>query len=98
MFVSEGLSLEECTLKVPDNHSSLLRELFEISDDSALLASGQELSMYPKPQLSTVSVSYMSQEFSGAKAAQRLNTTGQISHIVIISVGDNKLQVRCNTC
>ncbi|XP_067253366.1 protein C-ets-2 [Chanodichthys erythropterus] len=71
---SSSLSLEECTLKVPDNRSSLLRELFEISDDSALLASGQELSMYPKPQLSTVSVSYMSQESSGAKAAQRLNT------------------------
>ncbi|ROI16528.1 Protein C-ets-2 [Anabarilius grahami] len=53
---SSSLSLEECTLKVPDNRSSLLRELFEISDDSALLASGQELSMYPKPQLSTVSV------------------------------------------
>ncbi|XP_067288809.1 protein C-ets-2 [Pseudorasbora parva] len=71
---SGSLSLEECSLEVPDNRSSLLRELFETSDDSALLASGQELSMYPKPQLSTVSVSYMSREFSAAKAAQRLNT------------------------
>lgn len=30
--------------------------------------------MYPRPQLSTVSISYMSQELSAAKAAPRLNT------------------------
>ncbi|KAL1267234.1 hypothetical protein QQF64_002909 [Cirrhinus molitorella] len=67
---SGSLSLEECSLRVPDARSSLLRELFETSDESGLLSSGQELSMYPKPQLSTVSVSYMSREL---KAAPRLS-------------------------
>ncbi|XP_056094996.1 protein C-ets-2 [Rhinichthys klamathensis goyatoka] len=70
---SSSLSLEECSLKVPDNRMSLLRELFET--DSALLASGQELSMYPRPQLSTVSISCMSREFPAAKAAPRLSAT-----------------------
>ncbi|XP_016344743.1 protein C-ets-2-like [Sinocyclocheilus anshuiensis] len=61
-----SLGLEECSLKVPDSRSSLLRELFETSEESGLLSSGQELSMYPKPQLSTVSVRYM-------KASPRLS-------------------------
>uniref|UniRef100_A0A673H0K4 Protein C-ets-2 n=1 Tax=Sinocyclocheilus rhinocerous TaxID=307959 RepID=A0A673H0K4_9TELE len=55
-----SLGLEECSLKVPESRSSLLRELFETSEESGLLSFGQELSMYPKPQLSSVSISYTS--------------------------------------
>ncbi|XP_016106274.1 protein C-ets-2 [Sinocyclocheilus grahami] len=57
------LGLEECSLKVPESCSSLLRELFETSEESGLLAFGQELSMYPKPQLSSVSISYTSRGY-----------------------------------
>ncbi|XP_016385821.1 protein C-ets-2 [Sinocyclocheilus rhinocerous] len=57
---SDSLGLEECSLKVPESRSSLLRELFETSEESGLLSFGQELSMYPKPQLSSVSISYTS--------------------------------------
>ncbi|XP_058646135.1 protein C-ets-2 isoform X1 [Onychostoma macrolepis] len=63
---SGSLSLEECSLKVPDTRGSLLRELFETPEESGLLSFGQELSMYPKPQLSTVSVSYASRERKAA--------------------------------
>lgn len=65
-----AVSLKERSLAVPDNCSSLLRELFETTDES----SEHEISAYPKPELSTVSVSYISHEFSGA--APRLNTPG----------------------
>uniref|UniRef100_A0A672QZ57 ETS domain-containing protein n=1 Tax=Sinocyclocheilus grahami TaxID=75366 RepID=A0A672QZ57_SINGR len=58
--MTRGLGLEECSLKVPESCSSLLRELFETSEESGLLAFGQELSMYPKPQLSSVSISHTS--------------------------------------
>uniref|UniRef100_A0A8C1WII5 V-ets avian erythroblastosis virus E26 oncogene homolog 2 n=1 Tax=Cyprinus carpio TaxID=7962 RepID=A0A8C1WII5_CYPCA len=61
-----GLGLEECSLKVPDSRGSLLRELFETSEESGLLAFGQELSMYPRPQLSTVSISCSSRESKAA--------------------------------
>lgn len=91
VFVCEGLSLEECSLRVPDTRSSLLRELFETSDESGLLSSGQELSMYPKPQLSTVSVSYVSREL---KAAPRLGAAGRYNiqtrvphHVQLLSWG-----------
>ncbi|CAB1352414.1 unnamed protein product [Coregonus sp. 'balchen'] len=59
---SSGFSLEEtqCALQVPDNSDSLLRELFETSDKTALLTPDQEFSMFSKPQLSTVNVSYVS--------------------------------------
>uniref|UniRef100_A0A8C7WHV8 ETS proto-onco 2, transcription factor n=1 Tax=Oncorhynchus mykiss TaxID=8022 RepID=A0A8C7WHV8_ONCMY len=58
---SSGFSLEEtqCALQVPDNNDSLLRELFETSDKTALLTPDQEFSMFSKPQLSTVNVSYV---------------------------------------
>uniref|UniRef100_A0A8C2C7Y3 V-ets avian erythroblastosis virus E26 oncogene homolog 2 n=1 Tax=Cyprinus carpio TaxID=7962 RepID=A0A8C2C7Y3_CYPCA len=59
---TSSLGLEECSLKVPDSRGSLLRELFETSEESGLLAFGQELSMYPRPQLSTVSISCSSRE------------------------------------
>ncbi|XP_051542148.1 protein C-ets-2-like [Myxocyprinus asiaticus] len=68
-----GVSLEECSLKVPESRSSLLRELFEL-DESALMSSGQEISMYPKPELSTVSVGYITQELTSTKAAPHLTT------------------------
>uniref|UniRef100_A0A671K8F1 Protein C-ets-2 n=1 Tax=Sinocyclocheilus anshuiensis TaxID=1608454 RepID=A0A671K8F1_9TELE len=58
--MTRGLGLEECSLKVPESRSSILRKLFETSEESGLLAFGQELSMYPKPQLSSVSISYTS--------------------------------------
>ncbi|XP_056593291.1 protein C-ets-2 isoform X1 [Triplophysa dalaica] len=64
------IRLEERSLTVPDNCISLLRELFESADEG----SEPEMSAYPKPQLSTVSVSYISHEASGA--APRLNTPG----------------------
>lgn len=71
-----ALSLEERSLTVPDNCSSLLRELFETNDESAVLSSEPEISLYPKPQLSTVSVSYVSRDFSGAKCAPGLDAPG----------------------
>ncbi|XP_051971689.1 protein C-ets-2 [Xyrauchen texanus] len=70
---SHGVRLEECSLKVPESRGSLLRELFE-TGESALMSSGQEISMYPKPELSTVSVGYITRELTGAKAAPRLAT------------------------
>uniref|UniRef100_A0A672QYW0 ETS domain-containing protein n=1 Tax=Sinocyclocheilus grahami TaxID=75366 RepID=A0A672QYW0_SINGR len=69
---TSSLGLEECSLKVPESCSSLLRELFETSEESGLLAFGQELSMYPKPQLSSVSISHTSR--------------GQISHSFSYSI------------
>ncbi|XP_026076387.1 protein C-ets-2 [Carassius auratus] len=56
---SSGVCLEEASLKVPESRGSLLRDLFQTAEDSGLLSCGQELSLYSRPQLSTVSVSYM---------------------------------------
>uniref|UniRef100_A0A673Z5S3 ETS proto-onco 2, transcription factor n=1 Tax=Salmo trutta TaxID=8032 RepID=A0A673Z5S3_SALTR len=58
---SVGFSLEvtQCALQVPDNSGSLLRELFETADKTTLLTQDQEFSMFSKPQLSTVNVSYI---------------------------------------
>lgn len=75
---SSSLSLEECSLKVPDPRGSLLRELFETSEESGLLSFGQELSMYPKPQLSTVSVGYVSRE---RKAALSLAAVSSVESV-----------------
>lgn len=60
-LLSAGFSLEEtqCALQVPDNSGSLLRELFETADKTTLLTRDQEFSMFSKPQLSTVNVSYI---------------------------------------
>lgn len=65
--------LEERSLTAPDNCSSLLRELFETAGES----SEHEISAYPKPQLSTVSVSYIGHEVSGS--APRLDTPGALT-------------------
>ncbi|NP_001018874.1 protein C-ets-2 isoform X1 [Danio rerio] len=69
-----SLSLDECSLTAPNPHSSLLRELFQTSDDAALLASAAELPACAKPQLSTVSVRYRSHEFT--KNTPQLRTAG----------------------
>ncbi|XP_062870487.1 protein C-ets-2 isoform X2 [Trichomycterus rosablanca] len=71
-----GFSLDDtqCVLQASDRTSSLLRELFEASDSPTQLISEPDYSMFPKPQLSTVNVSYISQEFPTSKAAPRLNT------------------------
>ena len=57
-----------CSSQVPDN-SSLLRELFEASDETSLaaLTQDQEYS-FTKPQLSTVNISYINnrQIFTGS--------------------------------
>ncbi|XP_028839558.1 protein C-ets-2 [Denticeps clupeoides] len=57
---SAGFSLDDgqCAVQVPESSSSLLRELFE-TDKTSLLMPDQEYSMFPKPQLSTVNVSYV---------------------------------------
>ncbi|XP_012679047.2 protein C-ets-2 isoform X2 [Clupea harengus] len=65
-----GFGLEDglCSSQVPDN-SSLLRELFEASDETSLaaLTQDQEYS-FTKPQLSTVNISYINnrQIFTGS--------------------------------
>ncbi|KAG9351559.1 hypothetical protein JZ751_022810 [Albula glossodonta] len=63
-----GFSVEEtqCAPQVSDCSSSLLRELFETPDKTTLLSQKPEFSIFPKPQLHTVSISYMpiSQDFS----------------------------------
>lgn len=69
-----GLEDTQCALQVSDSSTSLLRELFEASDNSAHLISDQDFSMFPKPQLSTVNVSYISQEYPNSKATPRLKT------------------------
>uniref|UniRef100_A0A3P8Y9M4 Protein C-ets-2 n=2 Tax=Esox lucius TaxID=8010 RepID=A0A3P8Y9M4_ESOLU len=57
---SVGFSLEETqgAVQEPDHSGSLLRELFETPDKTAQLTPDQEFSMFSKPQLSTVNVSY----------------------------------------
>uniref|UniRef100_A0A8C1XZA9 V-ets avian erythroblastosis virus E26 oncogene homolog 2 n=2 Tax=Cyprinus carpio TaxID=7962 RepID=A0A8C1XZA9_CYPCA len=50
---TSSVGLEECSLTVPDCRSSLLRELFETSEECG------QLSLYSRPQLSTVSFSCM---------------------------------------
>ncbi|XP_043087725.1 protein C-ets-2 isoform X2 [Puntigrus tetrazona] len=64
-----GLGLDDCSLKVPDVRGSLLRELFEASEDS-----GQQASMYPRPQLSTVSVSYSGRERSAVSSLESVDS------------------------
>ncbi|KAL2095430.1 hypothetical protein ACEWY4_010149 [Coilia grayii] len=59
-IVGFGLEDSQCSLQVPDNH--LLRELFEASDEASMIAPTPEsdYSMFPKPQLSTVNIGYIS--------------------------------------
>ncbi|MCI4388254.1 hypothetical protein PGIGA_G00083530 [Pangasianodon gigas] len=61
-------------LQASDSTGSLLRELFEAPASPTPLISKPDFSMFPKPQLSTVNVSYISQEFPNGKAQPRLNT------------------------
>ncbi|KAL0994482.1 hypothetical protein UPYG_G00122810 [Umbra pygmaea] len=58
---SVGFNLEETHFgrQESDHSRSLLRELFESSDKTALLTPDQEFTMFSKPQLSTVNVSYI---------------------------------------
>ncbi|XP_015197244.1 protein C-ets-2 [Lepisosteus oculatus] len=59
---SIGFSLEQtqCALQISDNTSSLLRELFESTDKTTVLATEQDFQMFPKPQLQTVNIGYFS--------------------------------------
>ncbi|XP_030648644.1 protein C-ets-2 [Chanos chanos] len=75
---SVDFSLEDtqCALQVPEaTGNSLLRELFETPDKSPLLLPSQEFSMFPKPQLSTVNVSYSSsnQDITGTNTVSMLS-------------------------
>lgn len=76
MFVCKGFCVEDTqyALQASDNTSSLLRELFETPDSPTPLIPEPDFSMFPKPQLSTVNVSYINQEFPNGKAQPRLNT------------------------
>lgn len=61
-------------LQASDSTTSLLRELFEAPSSPTRLISEPDFSMLPKPQLSTVNVSYISQEFPNGKKRPHLNT------------------------
>lgn len=76
MFVFKGFSVEDTqyALQATENTSSLLRELFEAPDSPTPLISEPGFSMFPKPQLSTVNVRYINQEFPTGKAQPHLNT------------------------
>lgn len=71
----KGFSMEdtEYALQTSDSTTSLLRELFEAPSTPTPLISEPDFSMLPKPQLSTVNVSYISQEFPNGKAQPHLN-------------------------
>ncbi|XP_076876186.1 protein C-ets-2 [Brachyhypopomus gauderio] len=71
---SVGVGLEDTQLQVSESSASLLRELFEASEEPSHLLSDPDFSGFPKPQLSTVNVSYISQEYLNSKAAPRLTT------------------------
>ncbi|XP_076129830.1 protein C-ets-2 isoform X1 [Alosa pseudoharengus] len=74
----EGFGLEDglCSLQVPDN--SLLRGLFETSDETAL-TKDQEYSMFPKPRLSTVNVGYIKSRQNYTMTAIRPGISKHIS-------------------
>ncbi|XP_036450787.1 protein C-ets-2 [Colossoma macropomum] len=72
--VGFGLEDTQCALQVSDSSSSLLRELFEAPENPTHLISDQDFSMFPKPQLSTVNVSYISQEYPNSKVTPCLTT------------------------
>lgn len=85
VFVFEGFGLEDTqyALQVSDGGSSLLRELMEAPENLTHLISDQDFSLFPKPQLSTVSVSYISQEYPNSKAAPRLSTPCELSLLCV---------------
>lgn len=76
MFVSKGISVEDTqyAMQASDSTSSLLRELFEAPSSPTPMISEPDFSMFPKPQLSTVNVSYISQEVPNGKARPRIKT------------------------
>ncbi|XP_062341656.1 protein C-ets-2 [Osmerus eperlanus] len=63
----------KCAMRVPECTGSLLRELFENTDKTPVLLQDQEFSMFSKPQLSTVNVSYItrSPEYSTTSATPK---------------------------
>lgn len=71
-----GLDDTQCVLRASNRTGSLLRELFETSDSPT----EPDYSMFPKPQLSTVNVSYICQEFPTSKAVSRPNTQCEYDH------------------
>lgn len=60
-------------MQVPECTGSLLRELFETSDKTSIVLQDQEFTMFSKPQLSTVNVSYITgnQDYSRASSAPK---------------------------
>lgn len=76
-----GFGLEDGlgSLQVPD--SSLLRELFEASEEASLpsLTKDQEFSMFTKPQLSTVNVGYIKSTENYSRTAIRPAISKHIS-------------------
>uniref|UniRef100_A0A4W4FLF8 Protein C-ets-2 n=1 Tax=Electrophorus electricus TaxID=8005 RepID=A0A4W4FLF8_ELEEL len=67
-----GLEDTQCALRVSEGSASLLRELFATPEEPTHMLSDRDFSVFPKPQLSTVNVGYISQEYSESKAAPRL--------------------------
>ncbi|XP_026872811.2 protein C-ets-2 isoform X1 [Electrophorus electricus] len=70
--VGFGLEDTQCALRVSEGSASLLRELFATPEEPTHMLSDRDFSVFPKPQLSTVNVGYISQEYSESKAAPRL--------------------------
>ncbi|KAM6970330.1 protein C-ets-2 [Aplochiton taeniatus] len=83
-WMSSAGQMEEeskCAVTVPESSGSLLRELFETPDKTATLLQEQEYSLFPKPQLSTVNVSYVrgSHDYSGTASSQPFSSQEQSS-------------------
>ena len=99
MFLSEGFGLEDtqCALQVSDSSSSLLRELFEAQENPTHLISDQDFSLFPKPQLSTVNVNYITQEYPNSKATPRLPTPCKCSVLASIYIKNEAPPASCQS-